>query len=324
MATVPDLTNGNGRLPARSIADLLRHVAGTCQSLVYSPRIAFSGPFYGIGHLGALVCFGHGIELAPVGNLATVFEEVGRGQADFGVAPLDNCGEGRLAETLGLLRPRPRPSRAAEQEVVQICRQIELPVRCALLAKCPRIDLREVYGTPAALSACRNWLAKHLPAARSVEVTSPASAGQLASERPGAAAVAAVEVGGPLGLGVLAEDIEDGGPHVVRLAIIGRRAPTRAHKRRTALVLELHNRPGALADVLTVFKREKLDLTRIESLPAAGMDRPCVLFLEVGGNQSGAAFRRAVAAVTKKTLRLDVLGSYANGALNAAGCTLKN
>ena len=175
---------------------------------------------------------------------------------------------------------------------------------CQSAAHCWQNARGSTYGRctarPRRLSACRNWLAKHLPAARSVEVTSPASAGQLASERPGAAAVAAIEVGGLLGLGVLAEDIEDGGPHVVRLAIIGRHTPARAHRRRTALVLELHNRPGALADALTVFKREKLDLTRIESLPAAGMDGPCVLFLEVGGSQSGTAFRRAVAAVTKR------------------------
>jgi chorismate mutase/prephenate dehydratase len=303
MAAVRSLTAGNGLLPASSIAGLLRHVAGTCQSLVHSPRIAFSGPLYGLGHLAAIGCLGQGIELAPVGNLAAVFEEVERGQSDFGLAPLDNCAEGRLSETLELLRNSP----------VGICRQIELPVHRALLAKCPRSDVREVYGTPEALSDCRNWLARHLPAARSVEVTSAASAGQLAGERLGAAALAAVEVAAPFGLGALAENIDDPGPHIVRLAVIGKCMPARARRRRTAMVLELHNRPGALADVLTVFKHEKLNLTRIESLPAAGADRQSLLFLEVGASQSSAAFRRAIAAVNKKTLRLDILGSYAIG-----------
>jgi chorismate mutase/prephenate dehydratase len=298
--TVRGLINGNGLLAAGSIVGVLRHIAGACRSLVGAPRIAFSGPLYGLAHLAAIGRFGHGIEFVPVGNLGAVFEEVERGQSDIGLAPLDNSAEGRLAETLGLLRNSP----------IRICEQIELPVHRALLGKCPRTDVREIYGTPEALSACRNWLAKHLPAARMVEVTSAASAGQLAGEKAGAAAVAAVEAGPPFGLGILADNIEDHGPQIVRWAVIGRRPPSGAGRRRTAVLLELNHRPGALADVLTDFKREKINLTRVESLPAAEADRRCAVFLELDGSQSSAACRRAIAALKKKSLRLDVLGSY--------------
>jgi len=319
-ATARAISGGNGLLPASSVAALLRHVAAACQSLLSAPRIAFSGPLYGLGHLAAIGLFGDGIELAPVGNLAAVFDEVDRGQSDFGLAPLDNSAEGRLAETLELLRSVP----------VRICEQIEVPLRRTLMAKCSRGDVRETYGTPEALSACRNWLAKHLPAARSVEVASAASAGQLAAERRGAAAVASVEVGPPFGIGVLAENIEDHGPQIVRWAVIGRRLPaggaggTRrapatlpvvgrrgpGRRRRTAMLLELANRPGALADVLAIFKREKLNVTRIESLPAPGAPRRSELLVELHGDRSGPALRQAMAAIKRKTLRLDVLGSY--------------
>ena len=69
--------------------------------------------------------------------------------------------------------------------------------------------MREVYSKPQALSQCRNWLAKHLPAARTIEVTSTSTAAQLAGEKPGAAAIASLQAGVHYGLDVLAENIED-------------------------------------------------------------------------------------------------------------------
>jgi len=62
---------------------------------------------------------------------------------------------------------------------VRVCGEVELEIHHVLLAKCPRADIKEVYSRPQALSQCRNWLAKHLPGARTIEVTSTSTAAQL-------------------------------------------------------------------------------------------------------------------------------------------------
>ena len=120
------------------------------------------------------------------------------------------------------------------------------------------------------LSQCRNWLAKHLPAARTIEVTSTSTAAQLAGEKPGAAAIASLQAGIHYGLEVLAENIEDNPTNTTRFAVIGDHVPPRTGNDRTAMLFQVEHRPGTLADAMMIFKRNKLNLTWIESFPDSG------------------------------------------------------
>ena len=132
-------------------------------------------------------------------HIAAVFEEVNRGHADFGLVPIENSTDGRMADTLDMFTRLP----------VQICGEVQLRIHHNLLGRCPRAEVHEVYSKPQALSQCRNWLAKHLPSARTIEVTSTSTAAQLAQDKPGAAAIASMQAGVHYGLDVLAADIED-------------------------------------------------------------------------------------------------------------------
>ena len=49
--------------------------------------------------------------------------------------------------------------------------------------------------------------------------------------------------------------------------MIGDHAPPRTGNDRTAMLFQVEHRPGTLADVMAIFKRNKLNLTRIESFP---------------------------------------------------------
>ena len=87
-----------------------------------------------------------------MGTIAAVFEEVERKQSDFGIVPLENSTDGRVADTLDMFT----------RMQVRICGEVELRIHHALLARCTR-------GSPGGLqqaagaSQCRNWLARHLP-----------------------------------------------------------------------------------------------------------------------------------------------------------------
>jgi chorismate mutase/prephenate dehydratase len=179
-----------------------------------------------------------------------------------------------------------------------------------LLGKCPRREIREVYSKSQPLSQCRNWLAKHLPSARTIEVTSTSTAAQLAGEKPGAAAIASLQAGIHYGLDVLAENIEDNPTNTTRFAVIGDHAPARTGNDRTAMLFQVEHQPGALADAMMIFKRAKLNLTWIESFPIPGSNRGYLFFVEMEGHETDAHLRRAVATLEKKALRLEILGSF--------------
>ena len=188
-----------GRCRRNAVRAVFRELLSGCRAWSRTLRIAFLGPLYSYSHLAAIHRFGQSVEFVPVGSIAAVFEEVNRGQSDFGLVPIENSTDGRVADTLDMFTRLP----------VRICGEVELRIHHTLLGKCPRTEVREVYSKPQALSQCRNWLAKHLPAARTIEVTSTSTAAQLAGEKPGAAAIASLQAGVHYGLDVLAEQIED-------------------------------------------------------------------------------------------------------------------
>ncbi|NMC19470.1 MAG: prephenate dehydratase, partial [Thermogutta sp.] len=236
----------------------------------------------------------------PVGTIAAVFEEVLRGHSQFGLVPLENSTDGRIADTLDMFSRHP----------TRICGQVELEIHHALLARCPRTEIREVYSRPQALSQCRNWLSKHLPGARLVEVTSTSTAAQLAMEKPGAAAIAAMQAGVHYGLDVIAENIEDNAGNTTRFAIIGGTVSPRTGNDKTVIMFQLEHRPGTLADAMSIFKKNKLNLTWIESFPMPGSRGAYYFFVELEGHESELRVRKAIAALQRKTLRLELLGSY--------------
>ena len=152
-------------------------------------------------------------------------------------------------------------------------------------------------------------------------MTSTSTAAQLACEKPGAAAIASREAGLHYHLETLAENIEDNSANTTRFAVVGEHAPPRTKNDRTAILLQMRHRLGALADVTAIFKRNKLNLTRIESFcrtschPAAGprAEPEYAILVEFKGHQKEARFRRATAALGRKVLRLEVLGSFPAG-----------
>lgn len=291
----------SGPLPAQCIEAIVRELLSGCRALIKEPRIAFMGPIYSYSHLAAIHRFGQSVEYVPVATIAAVFEEVHRGHSDYGLVPVENSTDGRIADTLDMFTRLP----------VRICGAIDLKIHHFLLGKCPRSDVKEVYSKPQAISQCRNWLAKHLPAARTIEVTSTSTAAQLAADKPGAAAIASIQAGVHYNLDVLAENIEDNPGNVTRFAIIGDEKPSRTGSDRTALLFQTEHRPGALAEAMNIFKRYRLNLTWIESFPVPGTARGTYLFfVEMESHESDIRFRRAMTALEKKALRLEVLGSF--------------
>ena len=293
-----------GPLENHSVRSIFREIISGSRTLVKSTRVAYLGPKYSYSYLAAVERFGQSVELAPVATISAVFEELNRGHTNFGVVPLENSTDGRVADTLDMFARLP----------VRICGEVQLRIHHNLLAKCPRDEIQEVYSKPQALSQCRDWIARHLPWARSVEMTSTAAAAQLAASKQGAAAVASLLAAANYGLDVIAPNIEDNKHNVTRFAVIGGEAARRTGRDKTAVMFEIAHRSGALADVMAIFKRGRLNLTWIESFPLSGSKNEYLFFVELEGHQNDSKVKKALVSLGRKTVRLELLGSYARSA----------
>jgi chorismate mutase/prephenate dehydratase len=289
-----------GPLHGSSLRAIYRELISGSRAIEGAIRVAFLGPQYTYSHLAAIHRFGQSVEFVPVGTIPAVFEEVTRGHVQYGIVPLENSTDGRIADTLDMF------TRAD----VTICSEVQLRIHHALLGRCDRSEIQEVYSKAQPLSQCRNWLAKHLPHARTIEVTSTGTAAQLANDKPGAAAIASVQAGIHYGLNMLAENIEDMAGNTTRFAVIGKTLSNRTGRDKTSLMFEVHHRPGTLVEAMVIFKKFKLNMTWIESFPIARPDE-YVFFVEVEGHQTDARVKKAIEALHKRCVKLTTLGSYA-------------
>ncbi len=290
-----------GPLTSDMVKSIFRELTSGCRELTRTTRVGFLGPMYSYSYLASLQRFGSASDLVPLGSIATVFEEVVSKNIDYGIVPLENSTDGRISDTLKMF------SRVA----VRVNGEVNLKIHHNLLASGPRAGLKRVCSKPQALSQCRGWLAEHLPSVELVETSSTTVAAEMASKDATIGAIASREAGVHYGLEIAAANIEDNQNNVTRFAVLGQQAGPRTGDDKTALLFQLNHKPGALADILAVFKRGKLNLTWIESFPLHEKNNEYFFFAELQGHEGDLKVRKAVTAITKKTQVLKVLGSYA-------------
>jgi chorismate mutase/prephenate dehydratase len=226
---------------------------------------------------------------------------VNRGHTDFGVVPLENSTDGRVADTLEMFIRLPQ---------VKISAEVRLRIHHNLMANCDQQEIRRIYSKPQALSQCRNWLAKNVPQASIHEVASTATAAELAQRERGAAAVASSQAAVKYGLRILVPDIEDSPFNETRFAVIGMQECEKTGHDKTSIMYRLPHEPGSLVEALSIFKSNKLNLTWIESFPAPSGKAEYVFFLDFEGHADDPKVKKALAALEEHCEHLTVLGSY--------------
>jgi chorismate mutase/prephenate dehydratase len=294
-----------GPLDDGTVRAVFREIMSGSRALQKILKVAYLGPEYSFSHLAAVERFGQAVSLMQVGSIAAVFEDVNRGHVDFGVVPLDNSTDGRVADTLDMFIRMPQ---------MKICAEVRLRVHHNLLANCEQQELRRVYSKPQALSQCRTWLSKNVPQAQLIEMSSTAAAAKLAKQEAGAAAVASHQAAVHYGLRVLFANIEDFPNNETRFAIIGQQKCGKTGHDKTAVMFRVSHEPGSLVDALDVFKQSKINLTWIESFPArsnTGRGKPeYVFFVDFEGHTEDAKVTRALKALHEHCQEVTVLGSF--------------
>lgn len=294
-----------GPLLDETLRSIFRELMSGSRKLQQKMRVACLGPEFSYSHLALLAKFGDGVEAVTTSSIASVFEEVAKRRVEYGIVPLENSTDGRIADTLDMFVKLPH---------LKIRAEIRLRIHHCLAARCPMGEVRQVYSRPQALSQCRHWLNKNLPQAALIETLSTAAAAERACNEEGAAAVASRPAALAHGLNLLAENIEDQQHNLTRFAVISDRSEEPTGRDRTTLMLRLGNRAGSLVRALEPFLTNDVNMTWIESFPdAAGNpdgDQGYLFFIDVEGHVRDPKIAETIAAVHRHCQFLEVLGSY--------------
>jgi chorismate mutase/prephenate dehydratase len=289
-----------GPFPDGAIEPVFREIISATRSLERRLRVAYLGPEGTFAHEAARGRFGACVDLLPVSPIAEIFAAVERGEADIGVAPVENTTQGAVTETYDAL---------ATSEVA-LCGEVLLRVSYHLLSASGQIDdVKRVASHPQGLAQCRQWLDRRLPGVERMETPSTAAAARLAAADPSVAAVASPVAGETYGLVAAARAIEDRRDNTTRFLL-------------TSVVFTMRkSQPGALHRLLGPFARHAVNLTSIQSRPMPGKAFEYLFFLDMEGHRDDPSVAQALGEAAELAHSHRVLGSFPRAGADPGGAS---
>lgn len=275
-------------------------------------RVAFQGELGAFSEEAVRLYFGESVVPMPCRTFADVGRAVARGDADFGLLPVENTLAGSVVATFDVLG----------SEDLEVVGEVIVPIHHCVLGV-PGATLKtvqRVYSHPVALAQCARFFAEH-PQIEAVASYDTAGAAKEVADRgePTEAALAGRAAAERYGLVILAANVEDRHDNQTRFLVVkqtGAETPLPRRggddgdaERKTALLVETENTPGALVRVLLPFANRGINLAKLESRPA---DEPWTyrFFMELETDAASPDARDALEEVRRRATALRSLGTY--------------
>jgi chorismate mutase / prephenate dehydratase len=298
------LSANKGPLTEAHVRAIYSEILSSSRALQRPLRIAFFGSAGTFTHraaeTAARVRFGSFVDYVPTRTVQEVFELAERGETDYGVVPVENSTEGSVGQTLDMFM----------DSHLKICSEIFLRITQHLIGRGPLSAITRVYSHPQALAQCRRWLNASLPTAELVESATTAAAVEHAAGDSSAAAIGSEEAAARYGVPILARGIQDQAHNTTRFLLLGREIGARSGHDKTSVLFSVRDRAGALYDVLSVFARRSINLTRIESRPSQRQPWEYVFFADFVGHPQDEAVAQALSEMHDACTMVKVLGAW--------------
>jgi len=299
-------SQNQGPLKDAALRAIYREVMSAAIALEKPLLIAYLGPEATNTHQAAIKKFGASVDYHGMATIADIFTAVEKGEADYGVIPIENSTEGSVRDALDQF----------VDSDLKVVAQIYLEITHALIANSPLEQIEKVYSKDQALAQCRMWLQRHLPHAQILSAGSTSSAVQIAKKTPGVAAVASPIAAEYYGMPVVVANIQDKPDNTTRFFVIGKQASGSAGGGRdmTSFLISLGDdaasHPGALLKMLLPMAKRGINLSKIESRPSKKRPWDYFFFIDVTGHYDDPAMREAVKHLRRFCPMVKWLGSY--------------
>lgn len=294
------LANNPGPLPDRTIEAIYRELMSGSFSLELPLRVGYLGPRGSFSHIAAVRHFGSSVECVDLVAIDAVLAEVAAGHCHYGLVPYENSIGGSITESLDAM---------VEHDVTAYAEAL-IEVRHAFLANCPAGDVAKIYSKREVFSQCRKWLARQFPEAELVSIESSAAAVKRAAAEPYSGAIGSTLAGELYGVKPLYEQIQDKPNNITRFLIVGRQAAQPSGDDKTSIMFVTADKPGALVDVLAVFRDAKINLSHIDKRPSGRTNWEYTFFIDCDGHRDDPVMIAAMKEAAAHCVSLKALGSY--------------
>ncbi|HYG03719.1 MAG TPA: prephenate dehydratase [Chryseosolibacter sp.] len=268
-------------------------------------RVAIQGIATSFHEIAAFAYFGDTIETVECLSFHALCETLNNQDCDYAVMAIENSIAGSILPNYFLL----------QRYHFSIIGELYLPIHMHLVAL-PGIkieDIRCIESHPMAIRQCSEFIHTlsnvevresddtALSAKRVAEhklLTTAAIANEFAAEK--------------YGLQILEKRIETHKKNFTRFLILSRKTEADLESNKASMSFEVANEVGSLADALTIFKNNKINLTKIQSIPIIGKPSEYSIHIDVEWNDR-VNYEDAMSWLMRQVKNLNVLGEYRKG-----------
>jgi len=273
--------------------------------------IAIFGPKGTFSDEAAQSYFKKGKAIYPP-SITLVFEAVKTGKAEYGVVPIENSTEGSVAETLECLK----------RYDVAIYGEIYLQIRHVLAGVGTLKDVKRIFSHPQAIAQCMGKL--RISAKLPPKIVTRMSSGQdystaAAMEKvaklkdPAVAAIGSRNAALKYGLKILVDNLADMEDNETRFFVISKKGQEPTGKDKTSIIAAVKDEAGALYNLLGIFAKAGVNLTKIESRPSKRKKWEYLFLIDFEGHEEDAKIAKVINQVKDSTTFYKLLGSYPKG-----------
>ena len=272
-------------------------------------KIAIQGIKGSFHDIVAKQFFGNEIELVECMSFTEIPVLLNNNEADRAVMAIENSIAGAILPNYALL----------DEYNLSIEGEIYLNIHHHLMALHGQNfeDIKEVWSHPMAILQCRKFFRNH-PNIKLIEEKDTAEVAKRIQENKitGVAAIASIEAAKLFNLEVLADDIQTIKYNSTRFFILKKKPDATPPsdeleelKNKASIKFITRHETGSLAEVLDIFAKHEIGLTKIQSLPKIEEPWKYAFFIDMIF-EDRKLYENALHLINKKVTHLKILGEY--------------
>jgi chorismate mutase/prephenate dehydratase len=287
-------------LKDKDVAHIFREIMSACLALEQPLSIAYLGPEGTFTQEAALKHFGHAVSTLDCGSIDEIFSQVEKGNADYGVVPIENSSNGVIGGTVDMLYT----------QRLKICGEVEISIKHQLMMSDQSQEIKIIYAHQQALDQCQRWLSNHYPNVSLKAVASNALAARIVMDEKNSAAIASEAALSLYNLERVAKNIEDKTGNVTRFLVLAKEDAPESGKDKTSLLVVTKHKSGALVDVLEPFKSHNVNMLQLARHPIPGVKWEYLFLIDIEGHKNETKVMDALAQISERVIKVHILGSY--------------
>lgn len=261
--------------------------------------ISFLGPKGTFTHEAASIL---SEDLIPYCTIPAVMESVANNETELGVIPIENSIEGPVGITLDSL---------AHKYDLKIFKEIIIPINQNLIVNpgSTMDDIEDVYSHAQAIAQCQEFITEN-----QIQPHYAVSTARAAKDIIGYKSKAAIGNAKTVelyDLEILKANIQDTDNNETRFIVVSNNDHEPTGRDKTSIIFSIYeDRPGGLYNILGIFQKNNINLTKIESRPSKKGLGKYMFFVDFNGHRKDSVVQNIIDEIAENTYFLKVLGSY--------------